>query len=536
MPTLRMRFPAGRYHATPWGHHVNEGQIEWPPSPWRLLRALISTGFCTQHWNEIPPTAARLIEKLAGALPSYRLPAATAAHSRHYMPLGALERGREKTTLVFDTWADTGNDSLEVHWECALSEDETMQLRQLAEVIGYLGRGESWVEAELVPDDADREFDAFPHHDDFRPGPQWEQISLMAAIPAGQYARWQSKAIEAALAGLPLPEAGKKPSAKLAKQRADALAPYPTGLFDCLTRDTAWWKGLGWSQPPGSRRVIYWRRSDALQVGVPQQSRPPAIKRVTMMLLALTTPSGSRSALPSCARTLPQAELFHRAIVGRVALGERVDCPELTGRDASGQPLRNHHRHAHVLPVDLDGDGRLDHIIVYAPMGLGAAAQRAIRTLRRTWTKGGVGDLQVALAGSGSLETLRALRAPLDVRINELLGPLHGGHVWVSATPFVPPRFLKRRGANTLNGQINSELITRGLPPAERIEELSREPDALALRHYVRRRQRGGGPPAMDVGYALRLQFAQPISGPLTLGYASHFGLGLFVSEMRPES
>jgi CRISPR-associated protein Csb2 len=41
VPTLRLRFPGGRYHATPWGHHVNEGQVEWPPSPWRLLRALM---------------------------------------------------------------------------------------------------------------------------------------------------------------------------------------------------------------------------------------------------------------------------------------------------------------------------------------------------------------------------------------------------------------------------------------------------------------------------------------------------------------
>jgi CRISPR-associated protein Csb2 len=51
------------------------------------------------------------------------------------------------------------------------------------------------------------------------------------------------------------------------------------------------------------------------------------------------------------------------------------------------------------------------------------------------------------------------------------------------------------------------------------------------LRHYVRRRQRGGGPPAVDVGYALRLRFAEPVQGPLTLGYASHFGLGLFVAR-----
>ena len=40
--TLKLTFPAGRYHATPWGRHVNEGVPEWPPSPWRLLRALVA--------------------------------------------------------------------------------------------------------------------------------------------------------------------------------------------------------------------------------------------------------------------------------------------------------------------------------------------------------------------------------------------------------------------------------------------------------------------------------------------------------------
>jgi len=29
--TIKLNFPAGRYHATPWGRHVNEGVAEWPP-------------------------------------------------------------------------------------------------------------------------------------------------------------------------------------------------------------------------------------------------------------------------------------------------------------------------------------------------------------------------------------------------------------------------------------------------------------------------------------------------------------------------
>ena len=75
-----------------------------------------------------------------------------------------------------------------------------------------------------------------------------------------------------------------------------------------------------------------------------------------MMLLALTTPSGTKSALPTVKRVLPQAELLHRSLVARAGRGSQVDCPELTGRDAEGNPLKGH-RHAHVLPVDLDNDG-----------------------------------------------------------------------------------------------------------------------------------------------------------------------------------
>ena len=538
MPTLRLRFSGGRYHATPSGHHVNEGQIEWPPSPWRMLRALVSCGFTTQGWNEIPPVAGQLLLKLASTLPSYRVPSVSAAHSRHFMPIGSLDKGREKTTLVFDTWANVGDGALEIHWNCELDEEETNLLGKLAECLGYLGRSESWVEADLLPNETSivNDFNAFPHSSNICPGPEWEQISLMASISPNDYAVWQRAVTEKLLKEFPLPEGSKKPSAKLLKDRAKAIKPYPHDLLDCLVKDTAWWKQHRWSQPPGSQRVVYWRRNDSIEVGVPERFSPRYPRPVTTMLLALTTPSGNQSALPPCTRTLPQAELFHRAIIGRVANGNRVHCPELTGRDEYGKRLILGHRHAHILPLDLDSDGRLDHVIVHAPMGLGDAAQSAIRTLRRTWTKGGVGELQLALAGSGDLEILRSLPAPLDHRIQQILAPPQGAKVWVSATPFVPPRFLKSRGTNTLFGQVNSELISRGLPPVEPSDDLILPDATVALRHFVRRRQHGGTTPPMDVGYALRLRFANPVVGPLSLGYASHFGLGLFEAEKDSKS
>ncbi len=143
---------------------------------------------------------------------------------------------------------------------------------------------------------------------------------------------------------------------------------------------------------------------------------------------------------------------------------------------------------------------------------------------------------ELAICNSPWLEAVRSKRsarllAPLNRQIERLLGPPRGARVWVSATPFVPPRFLKRRGANTLLGQINAELASRGLPSADELEELPRSAETLRLRHYVRRRQHGGTKPPIDVGYAIRLRFSEPITGPLTLGYASHFGLGMFYAD-----
>lgn len=527
MSTIKIRLPGGRYHATPWGHHVNEGLIEWPPSPWRLLRALIACGFSSQRWAEIPPVARQLISKLADVLPSYQLPDASAAHSRHYMPLGVLSKGREQTTLVFDTWANVGDGELRIHWPCELTDEQTALLAQLASSLGYLGRSESWVEAELLTE-GETEWNGMPCQPGEHRGHDWDQISLMAAIPANEYESWRAKRVQEAAS----PFDGQRRNAAVQKKLAKAIEPYPADLLACLTLDTSVWKQHGWSQPPGSRRVLYWRRSDALQVGVPFQHRRPHYHTVTTMLLAITTPSGNKSALPAITRTLPQAEWFHRAIVGRLGRGRRVCCPELTGKDEHGNPLRDHHEHAHTLPVDLDGDGRIDHIIIYAKMGLRDAAQRAIRTLRRTWTKGGVGDLQVAVVGSGDLEMLRKLPWPFNEHIEGLLGPPEGSRVWKSATPFVFSRFLKPRGKNNLIGQINAELGSRQLPEAVDVRVdpiLTRE-----LRHFVRRRNHGGVPAPVDEGYGLQLTFAEPLAlrthGPLALGYASHYGLGLFMA------
>src|SRR3984893_8958813 len=94
---LKLTFPAGRYHATPWGRHVNEGVPEWPPSPWRLLRALVAV------WKRTcadlsQAQVQRMLEPLTQN-PFFRLPACRVAHTRHYMPWE--KKGPTDRVLVF---------------------------------------------------------------------------------------------------------------------------------------------------------------------------------------------------------------------------------------------------------------------------------------------------------------------------------------------------------------------------------------------------------------------------------------------------
>lgn len=530
MPTLVLRFPGGRYHALPVGHHVNEDMVEWPPSPWRLVRALIACGYSTQHWEQVPSEGRRLAEALSSVLPEYRLPRAALGHSRHYMPIGKLDDGREKTTLVLDAFADVGDGTLWVRWPTKLDEKVQKLFDVLVTHLGYLGRSESWVLGESISDDVPlAEIGrAFPHAEGARPGRNFEQITLTAPDRPKEYREWRQAHVDGAIDELKIP-AGQKPTTAQQKKIESVQNACPVDLVDCLQRDTAWWKAQKWSRAPGTQSVLYWREAHALEVGAAVSPRVSGAVAVEMMLLALTTPSGSKSALPTVARTLPQAELLHAALVSKLGFNGEP-CPELVGRDEAGAPLMGH-AHGHLLPIDLDGDGRLDHVIVvvFAPMKLGTRAQRAVRSVRKTYMKGGVGELQVAVAGAGALSDLRSIGAGLSGAIERFLGPTNGATLWVSTTPFVPPRHIKSHGRSSLGGQIEAELNVRGFPSAN-VEILEWTGETLALRHFVRRRQRGPQPP-IDAGFAIRLHFDSPVVGPICLGYGSHFGLGRFSAE-----
>ena len=102
MLAINFTFTSNRYHATQWGRHVNEGVLEWPPSPWRILRGIVAT------WRRTLPDIPRdRIEPILGALaseyPKFHLPHASTGHTRHYMPYNE-GRGSEQRWCWTRSW------------------------------------------------------------------------------------------------------------------------------------------------------------------------------------------------------------------------------------------------------------------------------------------------------------------------------------------------------------------------------------------------------------------------------------------------
>lgn len=510
MATLSISFTAGRYHATPWGRHVNEGGIDWPPAPWRLLRALLAVGFAKRGWTEPPAAARALIEQLATTLPSYRLPAGGVSHTRHYMP---AEGG--KTTKVLDTFLRfAGDESLVITWPVTLTPEAAALFAELAAGLTYLGRAESWCQTTVVPDPVVDASWSRPCPEG-QPTPQgWDQLTLLAPITADTYARFRSDQMPVAT--------GKK----LTKAEAKAAEAFPTDLLACLLTDTATLRDHGWSQPPGSQQALYLRPATALQpaVGLPRRAarRPTTVEA---MLLALSSDSVRGQLRPLLTRCLPHLETLHDTAISMLG-AQAPACPVLTGRDAAtGAPLQGH-QHAVWTPLDLDGDSRIDHVLVHAVDGLDAPAQDAIARISQTWGKD-LPTIIVCLVGSGDLKMFsRQLRDRSGRPIDEL----RSATVWTSRTPFLAPRFRKASGKNAIEGQIRAECASRGLPEPQ-ITVLPRsvvvERDFLG---FVRRRRSGHPQPPDTAPWALTLTFPRPVTGPIALGYASHFGLGLFAA------
>ncbi len=282
-------------------------------------------------------------------------------------------------------------------------------------------------------------------------------------------------------------------------------------------------------------------------------------------LLALASDSVNHEVLPRIEDAILRADALHETLVAlsdKTANG-RGPSPCFTARDDSGAEIRGH-RHASLLPLDLDGDGRMDHVLVHAPMGFDARAQGALANVTATWAAK-LPTIYVTLVGIGR-----------SGDFTPHVPQVRSARIWVSSTPFLPARFLKERGPSSLEGQVRAELRwhnvlqepanvevqlegdrnwlavrefwplwhrrtgmvsfapagTDGSDSSTAVDGRERVPRlSLAWRRFRTDRRDKGRAPMASGGIGLRLTFAEELRGPLTLGYGSHFGLGQFVPE-----
>lgn len=423
MAGIELRFLAGRYHATPWGRHVNEGVPEWPPSPWRLLRALVAI------WQRKLPEAinAGEMEQLLRTLatpPCFVLPPATSGHTRHYMPW--FKKSFDDRTLVFDTFITLAPDSsVQVLWpEIRLSPQQEHHLKIVLEHLYYFGRAESWCSARLLTADevtkALSKRNSFPADEGVSAGANREVVRILCADPDSAFE----------------PIGSLAPAKRGGGRKAIASQASRSGPNWRLCMESSELQEQGWSDPPGSRWVPYVR--DCLAASTVSRDRPrtPKLPQINIVRFALDS-----TVLPLVTETLPVAEAARRTLMGIYGRlypgpdGSRGRSAVLSGKNTDGRPLIGR-EHAYYLPTDEDGDGRLDHLTIVAGLGFGRRelhAFDALSELRMPERANAAHPLRVVLLGWGTVGQYRC----------RLIGP---SDVWVSATPFVAPRHPKTRG------------------------------------------------------------------------------------------
>ena len=526
MIAISLRFLAGRYNATPWGRHVNEGAVEWPPSPWRFLRALVAVWKRTLP--ELPQPEVEPVLRVLAAPPEFVLPPASTGHTRHFMPW--FKKGPDDRTLVFDTFVVVSRGApLVIRWpNASVDHDQRRVLARVLDNLNTFGRSESWCEAELV-DNAEysRELICCPLQGDTPAG--YEIIRLLCADPKGAFADDHVVAVTTKTVGR-----GKNKNT--IKERSAISDPAWN-----LCMETLQLHRERWSDPPGSRWVSYMRPRDCFKIESksPHWSTPQP--RIQVVRYALDS-----TVLPLVTETLPVAEAARRGLMGiygRLTAkdGVRGRSPILSGKDAHNQPLAGHN-HAHYLPTDEDDDGRLDHLTVFATSGFGPDERRALDGLRELRTD----------RGSKAVHPLRLLLMGMGASDEYHPGPLCESDVWISATPYLATRYAKTRGQNRidirsaedraafLREDLRAQLAAVRPDLVDETATVIIEPEwdenhffriaqrwrAIQFKRYRRKASDDGG---LHLAGAFRLVFRHAVRGPIALGHSSHFGLGLFI-------
>lgn len=495
---LRQEFPLGRFHATPWRvNPFDDPHGEWPPSPWRLVRAVTARWYQWAREAKSEPDLAQL-EKLQSALCkstyAFYLPADARKGSplRQYHPTEFGWRPAEKkkagtrsygTSLVQDNyWCVPPEVSV---WWFIEGDDWVDELQEVLarclERMTYFGRAETLTRIR-VAGSADEIPEANCTLADKRTAGAVPVLTPLEGATREDIERTTDNP-EAVKQTVP-PGAqwlhAVRPDRPAARERRRVSEHRP----DCYLMQFA----IGWNVAPERRAIV--RLTGRFRGAVIRE------------LLRLKTSDAS-------------------ANWTRASRDVREAVADMTGKDANGDVLKGH-RHTEFLAWC--EDDRPTRLLVWrGSRAFDPDEQEAILIAAAR-------DVSWAAAGSDSDEWKVRL-VPLDRAVPPPPGfGSQSSKVWESVTPYVPPRHYlrggKERERESMAEQIRREVQGRGIAQDVEVELLG-VPQWVSV-HVPRQERARLGSAGNRRGQKVRLRFASPVLGPLRLGHSSTFGLGLF--------
>ncbi len=477
---IELELLAGRYHATPWGRHPNEGVAEWPPSPFRLLRALIDTWF-RKHPDLDEGSVTQLLSLLASP-PLFKLPAAYASHTRSYLSQNDVDPTNKK--LVFDGFmAVEPRQTCLIGWPgLTLTEPLQRVATKLVGSLAYLGRSESWVAARVRLDDDGVAWNCVPVTED---GTRGELVDVAGVVPPSEF---DARVLPPVTTGT-----GKKRTSR------------PLGWLEALTWGSAEMLAHTMNKPPALEWLVY-QRDDAVSrrsvVGTKRRARA----QIDTVIYAV-----EGRVRPPITQALRIAERFRSSAAARYKSMYERESERLSGHLEDGQPVRDH-RHASFIVLG-DDSGRVHRLHASVPEPFDEDELAALDQVGRVFGRNGY-PVHVT---------------PIDRGLRTDI--LSRSHVVRSATPFLPTRFWREKRDGPLLSWLTAEvqrcLDFVKLPPAVDVQLMVQR---RGTRHrwidFARARK---GQTAVS-GWGLELSFADAVQTPFTIGMHQHYGLGCFVA------
>jgi CRISPR-associated protein Csb2 len=184
------------------------------------------------------------------------------------------------------------------------------------------------------------------------------------------------------------------------------------------------------------------------------------------------------------------------------------------------------HRHAYWLSEDRDRDGAIDHVTLFAESGIDPDFARALQATHGFCLDTRHFGLQQAEPGFR--------------REGGLFGP---AAVWMAATPFVTRLWRLTKTGKVRADCTPSAQLCREIADLEDFDRRRRLPEpagigwlpAIAVggelksaTDFLLRTEHSQPPGDAVAGFPI-VTFAEPVRGPIAIGYGAHFGLGLLI-------